>query len=57
VKVGNAGGLDVQFNGKSLGILGVTGKVVEIQLPRVSKKQTVQTTVNLAPEKTVSPVQ
>ncbi len=33
VKLGNAGGVDVQFNGKPLGILGVAGQVVEIQLP------------------------
>lgn len=33
VKVGNAGGVQIQFNGKPLGILGATGQVVEIQLP------------------------
>ena len=33
VKVGNAGGVQIQFNGKPLGILGTTGQVVEIQLP------------------------
>lgn len=33
VKVGNAGGVQIQFNGKALGILGATGQVVEIQLP------------------------
>ncbi len=33
VKVGNAGGVQIQFNGKFLGILGATGQVVEIQLP------------------------
>ena len=33
VKLGNAGGVDVQFNGKPLGVLGVAGQVVEIQLP------------------------
>jgi hypothetical protein len=35
LKLGNAGGVDVQFNGKSLGVLGATGQVVEIQLPSV----------------------
>jgi cytoskeleton protein RodZ len=33
LKLGNAGGVQVQFNGKPLGILGTTGQVVEIQLP------------------------
>lgn len=33
VKVGNAGGVQIQFNGKPLGILGATGQVVEIELP------------------------
>lgn len=33
LKLGNAGGVDVQFNGKPLGILGTAGQVVEIQLP------------------------
>lgn len=33
VKVGNAGGVQIQFNGKPLGILGATGQVVEIHLP------------------------
>ncbi len=33
VKLGNAGGVQIQFNGKPLGILGATGQVVEIQLP------------------------
>lgn len=33
LKLGNAGGVDVQFNGKPLGILGTTGQVVEIELP------------------------
>jgi cytoskeleton protein RodZ len=33
LKLGNAGGVDVQFNGKPLGILGATGQVVEIELP------------------------
>jgi len=36
LKLGNAGGVDVQFNGKPLGILGVAGQVVEIQLPPVA---------------------
>ncbi len=34
VKIGNAAGVDAQFNGKSLGVLGVKGQVVEIHLPR-----------------------
>ena len=34
LKLGNAGGVDVQFNGKPLGVLGVAGQVVEIQLPQ-----------------------
>jgi hypothetical protein len=33
LKLGNAGGVQVQFNGKPLGVLGTTGQVVEIQLP------------------------
>jgi len=33
LKLGNAGGVDVQFNGRPLGILGTTGQVVEITLP------------------------
>jgi len=33
LKLGNAGGVDVQFNGKPLGILGTEGQVVEIKLP------------------------
>lgn len=33
LKLGNAGGVDVQFNGRSLGVLGTTGQVMEIQLP------------------------
>lgn len=33
VKIGNAGGVQIQFNGKPMGILGTTGQVVEIQLP------------------------
>ncbi|HEY5037647.1 MAG TPA: DUF4115 domain-containing protein, partial [bacterium] len=34
LKLGNAGGVDVQFNGQPLGILGVQGQVVEISLPQ-----------------------
>ena len=33
LRLGNAGGVDVQFNGKPLGVLGTTGEVVEITLP------------------------
>ncbi|MGH7739369.1 MAG: helix-turn-helix domain-containing protein [bacterium] len=33
LKIGNAGGVDARFNGKSLGVLGVTGQVVELSLP------------------------
>jgi cytoskeleton protein RodZ len=33
VKLGNAGGVDVQFNGKPLGVLGPAGQVMEITLP------------------------
>jgi hypothetical protein len=33
VKIGNAGGVDIQYNGKPLGVLGVTGQVVELNLP------------------------
>jgi transcriptional regulator with XRE-family HTH domain len=33
LKLGNAGGMDVQFNGRSLGVLGTQGQVVEITLP------------------------
>jgi len=33
LKLGNAGGVDVQYNGKSLGVLGILGQVVEIELP------------------------
>jgi transcriptional regulator with XRE-family HTH domain len=33
IKIGNAGGIDIQYNGKPLGVLGVTGQVVEIDLP------------------------
>jgi cytoskeleton protein RodZ len=33
LKIGNAGGVDVRFNGRPLGVLGATGQVVEISLP------------------------
>jgi cytoskeleton protein RodZ len=33
VRLGNAGGVQIQFNGKPLGVLGAEGQVVEIQLP------------------------
>ncbi len=33
VKIGNAGGVDLYYNGRALGVLGVTGQVVEIDLP------------------------
>ena len=33
VRIGNAGGVDVQFNGKPLGVLGVRGQVKDLQLP------------------------
>jgi hypothetical protein len=33
VRIGNAGGVVVQYNQTPLGILGTTGQVVEIQLP------------------------
>ncbi len=33
LKLGNAGGVQVQFNGKPFGVLGTIGQVVEIQLP------------------------
>jgi transcriptional regulator with XRE-family HTH domain len=33
IKIGNAGGVDIQYNGQSLGVLGVTGQVVELNLP------------------------
>lgn len=36
LKIGNAGGVDIQYNGKSIGILGTTGQVVEITLPPVA---------------------
>lgn len=34
VRLGNAGGVDLQFNGRSLGVLGPVGQVIEISLPR-----------------------
>ncbi len=37
VKIGNAGGVDARFNGKPLGILGVTGQIVEMRLPSSSE--------------------
>jgi len=43
LKLGNAGGVEVQFNGKSLGVLGTTGQVVEIQLPPGSESGTAET--------------
>lgn len=48
VKLGNAGGVQIQFNGQSLGILGATGQVVEIELPPGSggNTDTVQDTDN-----------
>jgi hypothetical protein len=33
LRLGNAGGVDIQLNGKPLGVLGTTGQVVEITLP------------------------
>ena len=33
LKIGNAGGVDVSLNGKPMGVLGVTGQVVELNLP------------------------
>jgi cytoskeleton protein RodZ len=36
IKLGNAGGVDVQFNGKPLGVLGPAGQVLEITLPNAS---------------------
>ncbi len=33
LKIGNAGGVDIQFNGQSLGVLGVSGQVMELTLP------------------------
>jgi len=40
LKLGNAGGVDVQFNGKPMGILGTAGQVVEIKLPPDPEEQT-----------------
>ncbi len=37
LKLGNAGGVDVQFNGKPLGVLGATGQVLELTLPPSSQ--------------------
>lgn len=39
LRLGNAGGVDVQFNGKPLGILGTEGQVVEIILPSGAKTE------------------
>jgi transcriptional regulator with XRE-family HTH domain len=36
LKIGNAGGVDIHFNGRSLGVLGVSGQVTEIVLPEGS---------------------
>lgn len=36
LKIGNAGGVDIQVNGRSLGVLGVSGQVTEIVLPEGS---------------------
>jgi hypothetical protein len=33
LRLGNAGGVDIQLNGRPLGVLGTTGQVVEITLP------------------------
>jgi transcriptional regulator with XRE-family HTH domain len=33
IKIGNAGGIDIQYNGRPLGVLGATGQVVELNLP------------------------
>ncbi|HET9869866.1 MAG TPA: DUF4115 domain-containing protein, partial [bacterium] len=33
LRIGNAGGVDASYNGKPLGILGVSGQVVELSLP------------------------
>jgi hypothetical protein len=46
LKLGNAGGVEVQFNGKSLGVLGTTGQVVEIQLPPGSSNETAENSDN-----------
>ncbi len=39
LKLGNAGGVDVQFNGNPLGVLGATGQVLEITLPPSTQGQ------------------
>ena len=39
LKLGNAGGVDVQFNGRPLGVLGTSGQVVEITLPNGPEAQ------------------
>ncbi len=39
LRIGNAGGVDIQLNGKPLGVLGTTGQVVEITLPAGSDSQ------------------
>ena len=46
LKLGNAGGVDVQFNGKPLGVLGVAGQVIEIQLPQVEGSEAKTTDSN-----------
>ncbi len=37
VKLGNAGGIDIQYNGRPLGVMGVTGQVVELNLPEADE--------------------
>ncbi len=37
VKIGNAGGVDLYYNGRALGVRGVTGQVVEIDLPEADE--------------------
>ena len=37
ITVGNAGGVEISFNGESLGFLGVSGQVVHLLLPREMK--------------------
>ena len=39
VKIGNAGAVDLYYNGRALGVLGVTGQVVEINLPEVDEAE------------------
>lgn len=41
LRIGNAGGVDLQLNGKPLGVLGTTGEVVEITLPEGADSQSV----------------